>query len=71
MISKEWPLPEPHLPGNYPNPTGLRYEAEEVYSCLRSDPVSCESYVMPLEESLIVADVAEEVLRQIGVVTAI
>ena len=67
MISKEWPLPEPRLPGNYPNPTGLRYEAEEVYSCLKTEPVSHESHVMPLEESLIVAEVAEEVLRQLGV----
>lgn len=64
-VSKEWPLPRPHLPGNYPNPTGLRYEAEEVYSCLRTEPVSCESHVMPLEQSLIVAEVAEEVIRQV------
>lgn len=67
-VSKEWPLPEPHLPGNYPHPTGLRYEAEEVYSCLRTEPVSCESHVMPLEQTLIVAEVAEEVMRQVGVV---
>ncbi len=66
MISKQWSLPEPHLSGNYPNPTGLRYEAEEVYSCLKAEPMSCESHVMPLEESLIVAEVVEEVLKQIG-----
>ncbi len=69
MVSKQWSLPEPRLPGNYPNPTGLRYEAEEVYNCLRVEPVSRESHVMPLEESLIVAEVAEEVLKQIGVFT--
>ena len=65
-MSKEFPLPEPHLPGNYPNPTGLRYEAEEVFACIKGGKL--ESDIMPLEQSLIVAEVAEEVLKQIGVV---
>lgn len=65
-ISKEYPLPEPYLPGNYPNCTGLRYEAQEVYSCLRQGRK--ESSVMPLDESLVVIEVAEEIMRQIGVV---
>ena len=65
-VSKEYPLPTPCLPGNYPNCTGLRYEAEEVYSCLKEGRK--ESSVMPLDESLIVIEVAEEVMRQIGVV---
>ena len=65
-VSKEYPLPMPYLPGNYPNCTGLRYEAAEVYSCLKEGRK--ESSVMPLDESLIVIEVAEEVMRQIGVV---
>ena len=65
-ISKEFPLPEPYLPGNYPNCTGLRYEAQEVYTCLKEGKK--ESNIMPLEQSLIVAEIADEVLRQLGVV---
>ena len=65
-ISKDYPLPTPYLPGNYPNCTGLRYEAQEVYTCLKEGRK--ESSVMPLNESLIVIEVAEEVMRQIGVV---
>lgn len=65
-VSKEYPLPEPHLPGNYPNPTGLRYEAEEVYECLKKGKT--QSDIMPLGESLIVAEIAEEVMKQLGVV---
>ncbi len=65
-LSKEYPLPQPHLPGNYPNPTGLRYEAEEVYDCLKGQRL--ESSIMPLEESLIVAEIAEKVMKQVGVV---
>lgn len=64
-VSRDFPLPKPHLPGNYPNPTGLRYEAEEVYKCLEEG--ATESGVMSLEESVIVAEVAEEVMRQLGV----
>lgn len=30
----EYPLPEPYLPLNFPNSTGMRYEAEEVRQCL-------------------------------------
>lgn len=30
----EYPLPEPCLPLNFTNSTGLRYEAEEVRQCL-------------------------------------
>lgn len=65
-VCKDFPLPEPHLPGNYPNPTGLRYEAEEVYACVKGGKT--ESEVMPLDQSLVVAEVAEEVMRQLNVV---
>lgn len=30
----KYPLPEPYLPLNYVNSTGMRYEAEEVRQCL-------------------------------------
>lgn len=30
----KYPLPEPYLPHNFPNSTGMRYEAEEVRQCL-------------------------------------
>lgn len=66
IIARDFPLPEPHLPGNYPNPTGLRYEAEEVYECLKKG--RRESEVMPLEQSLIVAEIAEEVMKQLDVI---
>ena len=66
IVCKDFPLPEPHLPGNYPSPTGLRYEAEEVYECVKGGKK--ESEVMPLEESLVVAEIAEEVLKQLDVI---
>ena len=65
-ISKEYPLPDPKMPGNYPNCTGLRYEAEEVYDCIKEGRT--ESNIMPLDQSIVVAEITEEVLRQIGVV---
>ena len=65
-VSKEFPLPEPYLPTNFPNSTGLRYEAEEVYKCIKGGKK--ESSVMPLEQSLIVAEIAEEIMKQIGVI---
>lgn len=64
-VCMDFPLPEPHLPGNYPNPTGLRYEAEEVYACVRGG--RCESDVMQWEESLIVAEIVQEVMTQLNV----
>ena len=65
-LSKDFPLPEPHLPGNYPHPTGLRYEAEEVYTCVRGG--RCESDIMPWEESVVVAEIAQEIMTQLNVV---
>ena len=65
-VSKEFPLPEPYLPTNFLNSTGLHYEAEEVYKCIKGGKK--ESSVMPLEQSLIVAEIAEEIMKQIGVI---
>lgn len=66
MISKKYPLPESSMPGNYPNHTGLSYEAEEVYDCIKQGRV--ESNIMPLDQTLVVAEITQEVLKQIGVV---
>ena len=64
--TKEYPLPEPALPLNYGNSTGLRYEAEEVRRCLKEGLK--ESPVMPHKETLLIANMIEEAMKQIGVV---
>ena len=63
---KDYPLPETTLPLNYANSTGLRYEAEEVRRCLAEGKK--ESEVMPHKESLLIAKMMEEAMKQIGVV---
>ena len=65
-VSKEFPLPVPYVPTNYTNSTGLSYEAREVKKCI--DGGQKESSVMPLEHTLIVAEIMEEVMRQLGVI---
>ena len=64
--TKEFPLPEPALPLNFFNSTGMRYEAEEVRRCLREGKK--ESDIMPHKETLLVAKMTEEIMKQIGVV---
>ena len=64
-VKKEYPLPKTTLPLNYLNSTGLRYEAEEVRRCLAEGKK--ESDVMPHKESLLMAKMMEEALKQIGV----
>ena len=63
---KEYPLPEPALPLNFVNSTGMRFEAEEVRKCLKEGKK--ESTLMPHQETLLVATMMEEVMKQIGVV---
>ena len=63
---REYPLPETTLPLNYPNSTGLRYEAEEVRRYLAEGKK--ESDMMPHKESLLIAKMMEEAMKQIGVV---
>ncbi|KAL0271189.1 UNVERIFIED_CONTAM: hypothetical protein PYX00_008361 [Menopon gallinae] len=48
------------------NSAGLRYEATEVRKCLMNG--SKESSVMPWSESLLIAEIEDEIRRQIGVV---
>ncbi|XP_045887831.1 trans-1,2-dihydrobenzene-1,2-diol dehydrogenase isoform X2 [Micropterus dolomieu] len=62
----QYPVPEPYLPLNFLNSTGLRYEAEEVRQCLLKGLK--ESAVMSHADSLLLAEVEDEVRRQVGVV---
>ncbi|KAM9410639.1 trans-1,2-dihydrobenzene-1,2-diol dehydrogenase [Pholidichthys leucotaenia] len=62
----QYPLPEPYLPLNFPNSTGMRYEAEEVRQCLLKGLK--ESPVMSHTDSLLLAELEDEVRRQVGVV---
>nr|XP_057945794.1 trans-1,2-dihydrobenzene-1,2-diol dehydrogenase-like isoform X1 [Doryrhamphus excisus] len=59
-------LPEPSLPLNFMNSTGMRYEAEEVRQCLLKGLK--ESPVISHADSLLLAEVEDEVRRQVGVV---
>ncbi|KAG7467994.1 hypothetical protein MATL_G00138060 [Megalops atlanticus] len=63
---REYPLPEPSLPLNFTNSTGLRYEAEEVRQCLLKGLK--ESSRMSLADSLLLTEVMDEARRQVGVV---
>ncbi|KAM9765601.1 trans-1,2-dihydrobenzene-1,2-diol dehydrogenase-like [Menidia menidia] len=62
----QYPLPEPALPLNYINSTGMRYEAEEVRQCLLKGLK--ESAIMSHADSLLLAEVEDEIRRQVGVV---
>ncbi|XP_041851395.1 trans-1,2-dihydrobenzene-1,2-diol dehydrogenase-like [Melanotaenia boesemani] len=62
----QYPVPEPYLPLNFINSTGMRYEAEEVRQCLLKGLK--ESAVMSHTDSLLLAEVEDEIRRQIGVV---
>ncbi|XP_067245575.1 dihydrodiol dehydrogenase, tandem duplicate 1 [Chanodichthys erythropterus] len=62
----EFPLPEPALPLNFENSTGLRYEAEEVRRCLQKGLK--ESIKMSLTDSELLFEIMDEARRQIGVV---
>ncbi|XP_029904381.1 trans-1,2-dihydrobenzene-1,2-diol dehydrogenase [Myripristis murdjan] len=61
-----YPVPEPYLPLNFTNSTGLRYEAEEVRQCLLKGLK--ESPGMTHADSLLLAEVEDEARRQVGVV---
>ncbi|KAM9410640.1 dihydrodiol dehydrogenase, tandem duplicate 1 [Pholidichthys leucotaenia] len=62
----EYPVPEPCLPLNFINSTGLRYEAEEVRQCLLQGLK--ESPRMPLAESVLLTETMDEIRKQVGVV---
>ena len=60
----EYPLPEVALPLNFQNSEGFGYEAEHVRMCLKAGKK--QSDVMPLKDTLIVAEIMESVIKQIG-----
>ncbi|KAK5873677.1 hypothetical protein PBY51_018698 [Eleginops maclovinus] len=62
----QYPLPEPYLPLNLINGTGMRYEAEEVRQCLLKGLK--ESAVVSHADSLLLAELEDEIRRQVGVV---
>ncbi|XP_022601786.1 trans-1,2-dihydrobenzene-1,2-diol dehydrogenase-like [Seriola dumerili] len=62
----QYPVPEPYLPLNFLNSTGMRYEAEEVRQCLLKGLK--ESAVMPHADSRLLAELEDEIRKQVGVV---
>uniref|UniRef100_A0A3B3Y2C1 Trans-1,2-dihydrobenzene-1,2-diol dehydrogenase n=1 Tax=Poecilia mexicana TaxID=48701 RepID=A0A3B3Y2C1_9TELE len=62
----QYPVPEPSLPLNFTYSTGMRYEAEEVRQCLLKG--RRESPVMPHADSLLLAEIGDEIRQQLGVV---
>ncbi|KAG7332979.1 hypothetical protein KOW79_003114 [Hemibagrus wyckioides] len=62
----QYPVPEPYLPLNFINSTGLRYEAEEVRQCLLKGLK--ESSRMSHSDSALLAEIMDECRRQVGVV---
>ncbi|XP_030622479.1 trans-1,2-dihydrobenzene-1,2-diol dehydrogenase-like [Chanos chanos] len=62
----QYPIPEPSMPLNFTNSTGLRYEAEEVRQCLLKGLK--ESTKMPLADSSLLTEIMDEARRQVGVV---
>ncbi|KFM68063.1 Trans-1,2-dihydrobenzene-1,2-diol dehydrogenase, partial [Stegodyphus mimosarum] len=61
----EFPLPDTKAPCNYIHSSGLRYEAIEVRECLKKGVL--ESSIMPLEDSIKLAEIMDEIRQQIGV----
>ncbi|KAM6950123.1 trans-1,2-dihydrobenzene-1,2-diol dehydrogenase-like [Lycodopsis pacificus] len=62
----QYPVPDPCLPLNFLNSTGMRYEAEEVRQCLLKGLK--ESAVVSHADSILLAEVEDEIRRQVGVV---
>lgn len=51
---------------HYGNSEGLAYEAEEVRKCINEGLL--ESPLMPLDESLVMAEIMESIRKQVGVI---
>lgn len=62
-------LPDAKHKFNYINSAGLRYEAAEVRACLKAN--KRESQKVTHAESLLIAEIEDELRRQIGVVYAV
>ena len=63
--SFDYPYPEAKYPFNFHNSAGLRYEAQHVRECLQKGLK--ESPVLSLDETLLLAELMEEVRKQVGV----
>ena len=61
---KEYPLPKPYMPTNFTNSEGFCYEAEEIRRCLGEGKK--ESDIMSLKETQLIAEIMDEVLKQVG-----
>uniref|UniRef100_A0A1X7UZZ8 Trans-1,2-dihydrobenzene-1,2-diol dehydrogenase n=1 Tax=Amphimedon queenslandica TaxID=400682 RepID=A0A1X7UZZ8_AMPQE len=64
--TKEFPLPKPYQPTNFANSEGMCYEAEEVRRCLQEGKK--ESDIMTLNETQLVADIMDDIMKQLGVI---
>ena len=62
---KCWELPIAKHEFNFPNSCGLCYEAEESRRCIRAGLLESES--VSHAESLTIAEIEDEIRRQIGV----
>lgn len=65
-MEKSWPLPEAKYNFNFINSCGLRYEADEVRKCIRDGKF--ESDFVTHNESLLIANIEDEIRKQLGVV---
>ncbi|XP_056622116.1 trans-1,2-dihydrobenzene-1,2-diol dehydrogenase [Triplophysa dalaica] len=65
-VETQYPVPDPALPLNFLNSTGMRYEAEEVRQCLLKGLK--ESSRMSHADSALLAEIMDEARRQVGVV---
>ncbi|KAK8788169.1 hypothetical protein V5799_022056 [Amblyomma americanum] len=61
----EMQLPPTTVPHNFPNTAAMRYEAEEVRRCLQEGLL--ESPTMTHRDSLLLAEMLDEILKQVGV----
>ncbi len=59
-------MPEAKHKFNFMNSSGLGYEAEEVRKCIQNGLV--QSSIVSHNESLIIANIEDEIRKQIGVV---
>jgi len=63
--TKHFPIPAGNFKFQYPNSGGLSYQAAAVRECIIKGETECP--VMPLDESLIIAEILQEIRRQLGV----
>lgn len=64
-VSSASACPEPYHMFHYPNSVGFVYEAQAVMEAIRNGQTECEEY--PLDDSLAVMRICDDVRRQLGV----